>query len=103
MPGLSPARAVVVIGDLNTDARSASAFAPVETLMAAAGLRDARGWETLGSPWARRLDHLLYRDGDGTRLGTPVVREDRTFGATDGAPLSDHPAMGATFDVTHDP
>ncbi len=95
----SAGRAVIVAGDLNSDALRPEAFTAVENFMAVLGLADGRAWAETDARWRRKLDHVLYRDGCGARLGTPLVREERAFRTARSKPLSDHPAVSAAFDV----
>jgi endonuclease/exonuclease/phosphatase family metal-dependent hydrolase len=112
----SPDRAVIVVGDFNSDHRCPAAFEPVEIFGDALGLEDARAWDQIDARWPQ-LDHILYRSGaDGeTQLSLRSSSEDRSFQYGEGCDLSgegfetrtshckalsDHPAISAEFDLT---
>lgn len=96
----SEGRAVVVAGDFNADAARPESFAPVHELMTSAGLADSRAWTDVDlERWRRTVDHILYRDGCGVRLGVPAAGEASGFRTAAGRALSDHPAVTAAFEV----
>jgi endonuclease/exonuclease/phosphatase family metal-dependent hydrolase len=93
----SAGRAVVVGGDFNLSWNAPRERALLEGFARRVGLAIAA--QTPPDTWRSRLDYLLYRDGGGVAL--EVVRRGLAcdFVDRDGDPLSDHPAIFATFRV----
>lgn len=93
----SDGRALVVGGDFNLDWNDDRDRELLEACLARLGLELAA--MTPAGTWHSRLDYLFFRTG----TSTDVARTDGgmlcDFIGPRGAPLSDHPAIFATFDV----
>jgi endonuclease/exonuclease/phosphatase family metal-dependent hydrolase len=94
----SAGRAVVLGGDLNLPFDDPEQREAVLRFARALELRDTGARPETGSPWSRRLDWILSRDGRDVALRVLEAGEDRAF-VRDGAALSDHPALFARFRV----
>jgi len=93
----SGARAVIAGGDFNLDWDEPSERALLERFLARAGLAIAA--RTPEGAWRSRLDYLLYRPAADTALAVREAGMARDFVGPAGAPLSDHPAIFAVFEV----
>lgn len=93
----SDGRAIVVGGDFNFDWNDERDRGILEAWLTRLGL--ALAAMTPAGTWGSRLDYLFFRAG----AGVQVVRTDGgmlcDFIGLRGEPLSDHPAIFATFDV----
>jgi hypothetical protein len=94
--------AVVVAGDFNSDAAGSPyrSFDAVQHFIHAVGLTDTEVWRRTRERWTSKLDHILYRSGPSTKVTLRESAEATSFsyGASD-RPLSDHPAVWASFEV----
>lgn len=84
-------RALIVAGDTNLRMSLASDVETLERFLAAAGLRDACRRFGCGE---ERLDRVFFRSSPQLELDVLGWWTDRRFVDVDGAPLSDHPAIG---------
>jgi len=94
----SGGHALVVGGDLNLDHDDPDERAPLDRFARALGLEDS-GARPADTDRFRRIDWILYRSGDRVRLEPIAAGEAEGF-ATEGRPLSDHPAIEARFRVS---
>jgi len=95
----SAGRAVIAGGDFNLDWGEPGERALLERFRARTGLAIAA--RTPEGAWDSRLDYLLYRDAGGATLAVRDAGMARDFVDPGGAPLSDHPAIFAVFDVRY--
>ncbi len=93
----SAGRPVVIGGDFNLHWDSERDRALLERWMARLGL--TLGSMTPAESWDKRLDYLLFRSAPDTTLELRDGGLLCDFIGPLGAPLSDHPAIFATFDV----
>lgn len=90
----SDGHAVLVAGDTNMradDELTFSAFLTRTDLACAC--------RTLSCPEAGRIDRILYRSGGGVTLTPLTYALEQGFVDDDGAPLSDHEAVGVRFEA----
>ena len=93
----SAGRAVVLGGDFNLDWDTPHERALLERFLARTGLAIAA--LTPEGAWDSRLDYLLYRPAADTPLAVREAGMAREFVDALGAPLSDHPAIFAVFEL----
>jgi endonuclease/exonuclease/phosphatase family metal-dependent hydrolase len=96
----SAARAVIAGGDFNLDWDEPRERALLERFLARTGLAIAA--LAPEGAWRSRLDYLLYRPAAGTALAVREAGMAHDFVDAAGAPLSDHPAIFAVFEVRPD-
>jgi hypothetical protein len=87
----SPKRPIIVAGDTNLRMSVPADAETLERFMDATGLQDACRRFGCGE---ERIDRVLYRSNDSLQLDVLGWWTDRRFVDVDGAPLSDHPAIG---------
>jgi endonuclease/exonuclease/phosphatase family metal-dependent hydrolase len=95
----SHGRAVIAGGDFNLDWDEPHERALLERFLARAGLAIAA--LAPAGAWRSRLDYLLYRPAPGAALAVRESGMAHDFVAPGGAPLSDHPAIFAVFEVPY--
>lgn len=93
----SAGRAVVMGGDFNLDWDTPHERALLERFLARTGLAIAA--LTPEGAWRSRLDYLLYRPAAGVPLAVREAGMAAEFVDARGAPLSDHPAIYAVFEL----
>jgi hypothetical protein len=93
----SRGRAVIAGGDFNLDWDVPHERELLERFLARTGLAIAA--LTPEGAWDSRLDYLLFRPAEGARLAVRDAGMAQEFVDPAGAPLSDHPAIYAVFEV----
>ena len=97
---LSSDSPLVIAGDFNSSAENPADVALLERFEKRLGLRDSGARSDPAGAFAEKhIDYILLRDGRGVRLETLAAGEAAEF-ASEGAPLSDHPALFARVRVT---
>lgn len=92
-------RALIAGGDFNLDWDEPHERALLERFLARTGLAIAA--RTPEGAWDSRLDYLLFRPGAGAALAVREAGMAEDFRDAAGAPLSDHPAIYAVFEIGH--
>jgi endonuclease/exonuclease/phosphatase family metal-dependent hydrolase len=92
-------RAVIAGGDFNLDWDEPRERALLERFLARTGLAIAA--LAPEGAWRSRLDYLLYRPAPDTALAVREAGMAHDFVSAAGAPLSDHPAIYAVFEVRY--
>jgi endonuclease/exonuclease/phosphatase family metal-dependent hydrolase len=90
----SASRAVIVMGDTNLEEDDPDEAPTLARLLADAGLSDA--CDAVGCAEPGRIERILFRGGDAVDLGVVSWTNEPAFD-NGGEPLSDHPAVSATF------
>ena len=93
----SAARGLILAGDFNLNAHDPADRALLEAFVGGVGLTDA-GVSPAPADWPEHLDYIFYRSGHEVAVELIHAAVDPVF-AVNGRPLSDHPALGARFQL----